>query len=192
MDLFCSFFFTLHYVEKSHPVLNTSDVFGLSLFHRIIASYMTLITALRETAQKLRYGAPYAWGHHGQCNCGNLAQTLTPFSDKEIQRYAQAGVGEWTELAQDYCGITGAPADLVLHRLMEAGLTPTDIHHLEYLNDRKVLAFLPGGFRWLRRNQREDAILYFEAKADMLENQLLDTQLREALEETACEALAYA
>ncbi len=153
---------------------------------------MALINALRETAERLRNGAPYAWGHHGQCNCGNLAQSLTPFTDKEIQGFAQAGSGEWTELAQDYCGITGAPIDLVMSRLMEVGLTPTDIHHLEYLNDRKVLHWLPGGFRWLRRNQREDAILYFEAMADMLESQSLDDVLREALADTTCEVMANA
>lgn len=57
---------------------------------------------------------------------------------------------------------------------MEIGLTPTDIHHLEYLSDKSVLKNLPGGFRWLRRNRREDAVAYFEAFADSLENKLLD------------------
>lgn len=133
-----------------------------------------LINALRTTAQRLRDGAPYAWGHHGQCNCGHLAQIATSFSAGEIQRFAHTGAGEWTELAESHCITTGAPVDLLVQKLMEIGLTPTDIHHLEYLNDKDVLKNLPGGFRWLRRNRREDAIVYFEAFANLLEDKLLD------------------
>jgi hypothetical protein len=144
-----------------------------------------LIDALRETASRLRAGVPYSWGHHGQCNCGNLAQIITPFSDAEIRAYAQSGVGEWTELAQDYCDVSGAPVDLVLQKLMEAGLTPSDVRHLEYLSDKTVLQHLPGGFRWLRRNRREDVVSYFEAMAAMLENKLLDVALRREMAEVA-------
>lgn len=133
-----------------------------------------LITAFRAVAQQLRDGAPYAWGHHGQCNCGHLAQIATSFSADEIQRFAHTGAGEWTELAESHCTTTGAPVDLLVQKLMEIGLTPTDIHHLEYLNDKAVLKNLPGGFRWLRRNRREDAIVYFEAFANLLEDKLLD------------------
>jgi hypothetical protein len=32
---------------------------------------------------------------------------------------------------------------------------------------------LPGGFRWLKKNVREDVIVYFETFASMLEDQLL-------------------
>ncbi len=144
-----------------------------------------LIAALRETAKRLNEGAPYAWGHHGQCNCGNLAQVVTPFSDGEIMHYAHTGVGEWTELAQDFCDITGAPFEMVLHKLFEVGLTPTDLHHLEYLDDKAVLRHLPGGFRWLKRNQRADAVVYFEAFANMLESQLLDRAVQSALADVA-------
>ena len=53
------------------------------------------------------------------------------------------------------------------------GLTPSDIHNLEYLEDRDALKELPGGFRWLSRNVREDVIIYFETFADYLEEKLL-------------------
>ena len=134
-----------------------------------------LIEALRETANKLRNGSHYAWGHHGACNCGNLVQVITKFTEGEILRYAHTGIGEWTELAQEFCPITNAPIDLVIAKLEEAGLTPTDIHHVEYLNDKEVLKNLEGGFRWLKRNNREDAIAYFEAFANVLENKILDS-----------------
>lgn len=134
-----------------------------------------LIQSLRETARRLRNGAHYAWGHHGACNCGNLLQVITPLTEGEILHYAHLGNGEWTELAEEFCGVSNAPVSLVMSKLEQAGLTPTDIHHIEYLSDKQVLQYLPGGFRWLKRNVREDVILYFEAFADMLEEKLLKT-----------------
>ena len=130
-----------------------------------------LISALREAAIRLRQGAHYAWGNHGACNCGHLLQVMTSFSEQEILRYAHTGIGEWTELGEEYCINTGTPLGLMVKGLQEAGLTATDIHHIEYLSDKKVLQYLPGGFRWLKKNRREDVVLYFEAFADLLEEQ---------------------
>lgn len=132
-----------------------------------------LINALNETANRLRNGSQYAWGNHGACNCGNLVQVVTNFTQGEILRYAHQGIGEWTELAQEFCPITKAPIDLIISKLVEIGLTPTDIHHIEYLTDREVLNHLPGGFRWLQRNNREDAIAYLETFADLLQEKWL-------------------
>ena len=142
-----------------------------------------LIHALRETAQRLREGAVYAWGNHGACNCGNLLQVITPLSRQDILSYAHTGIGEWTELAAEYCGVSQAPVDMLVSRLMEAGLNTSDIHDLEYLSNREVLDRLPGGFRWLKKNQREDVIVYFETYAELLEEQLA---IRELLAE--CQA----
>lgn len=132
-----------------------------------------LINALRETANRLRNGAHYAWGNHGSCNCGNLLQVITQLSKEEIIRYAQTGTGEWTELAEEYCSITDAPVSLLIHKLEKLGLTPTDIHNLEYLEDREVLNKLPGGFRWLKKNIKDDVIVYFETFASLLEEKLV-------------------
>ena len=134
-----------------------------------------LINALRETANRLRNGAHYAWGHHGACNCGNLLQVVTKLSQGEILRYAHTGTGEWTELAEEFCPVTNAPLTLIITKLESIGLTPTDIHNIEYLADKQVLQYLPGGFRWLKRNKREDAIDYFEAFANLLEEKLLQS-----------------
>jgi hypothetical protein len=132
-----------------------------------------LINALREAAKNLRNGAHYAWGHHGSCNCGHVLQVVTQLSKEEIVRHAQTVYGEWTEIAEEYCGVTNAPAYLLVSRLEKMGLTPADIHNLEYLEDRAVLQNLPGGFRWLKKNVREDVIVYFETFASMLEEKLL-------------------
>lgn len=136
-------------------------------------STIELINALRLTADNLRKGAYHSWGHHGACNCGNLVQSVTQFTKEEILEYAHTGTGEWTELAIEFCPTTNAPLTLVFNKLEQIGLTPTDIHHIEYLSDREVLEQLSGGFRWLKRNKKEDAIDYFEAFADVLEDKLL-------------------
>lgn len=134
-----------------------------------------LIAALREAAQNLRNGAHYAWGHHGSCNCGHILQVVTQLSREEIVRHAQTAFGEWTEIAEEYCGVTNAPAYLLVSKLEKLGLTPTDIHNLEYLEDRTVLQLLPGGFRWLKKNVREDVIVYFETFAGLLEEKLVSS-----------------
>jgi hypothetical protein len=150
--------------------------------YRMATPNITLINALRETAKRLKDGATYAWGNHGACNCGNLLQVITPLSRQEIMSHAQTGIGEWTELAEDYCGTTNAPVELMVSKLVEAGLTTSDIHNLEYLDNREVLEQLPGGFRWLRKNDRDDVISYFSTYADVLENALISSiDIREVL-----------
>ncbi len=132
-----------------------------------------LIDALRTTADRLAGGVHYAWGNHGACNCGNLLQVVTQLSEAEIITYAHTGIGEWTEIAEGKCEVSGAPLLLLMSKLEQIGLTPTDIHNIEYLEDREVLKHLPGGFRWLKRNAREDVIAYFTTFADLLEEKLL-------------------
>ena len=155
-----------------------------------------LIDALRETAQRLRRGADYAWGNHGSCNCGNLLQVVGNMTKDEILRHAHTGIGEWTELAEETCSVTNAPYTLLIKKLEEIGLTPTDIHNLEYLEDQEVLKHLPGGFRWLSRNVREDVMLYFETFSDLLDKkriQQVEIYLNAAVatERTIVEEFAY-
>lgn len=144
---------------------------------------IALIETLQQAAKNLRAGAHYAWGSHGSCNCGHVLQVATKLSKEEIIRHAQTVHGEWTEIAEDYCGITNAPAYLLVSKLEKLGLTPTDIHNLEYLEDRKVLEALPGGFRWLKKNVREDVVVYFETMAERMEEELLKTILIPAVNE---------
>jgi hypothetical protein len=134
---------------------------------------IALIEALRQAAGRLKSGSHYAWGHHGACNCGHLLQVVTELSEAEILAHAHTGNGEWTEIAEEACSVTGVPAGLLLTKLEQLGLTPTDIHNIEYLEDKNVLKHLPGGFRWLKRNLRQDVILYFETFAMVLEEKLL-------------------
>jgi glycine/D-amino acid oxidase-like deaminating enzyme len=131
---------------------------------------LPLIHALRETADRLESGAAYNWAHFGRCNCGHLAQTLTRLDAAEIHRRARRELIEWSEIPEDYCGSTGYHLDHVIDTLLEIGLTRDDVRHLEDLSDRAVLERLPGGFRWLERNSRENAVAYMRAWADLLED----------------------
>jgi hypothetical protein len=165
----------LNNIQKFSTTFNnsTTSVVITTKFIVMATPTIELISALRETAARLRNGAHYAWGHHGACNCGNLVQVVTHFTEGEILRYAHSSTGEWTEMTEEFCPVTNAPLTLVITRLEEIGLTPTDIHDIEYLSNKEVLKQLPGGFRWLKRNKREDAIEYFEAFANMLEEKMI-------------------
>jgi hypothetical protein len=131
-----------------------------------------LVNVLRETATRLQSGADYQWSHFGRCNCGHLVQTITRLSPEEIHACSSTELHEWSEIPEDYCAGTGLKLEYVLDRLRELGLDRTDLRHLEDLDDSRVLAALPGGHRWLQRNQRADAVAYFRALADVLERDL--------------------
>jgi hypothetical protein len=81
-----------------------------------------------------------------------------------------AGIALKEIISNDPVGISF----LGLKKLQQLGLTPTDIHNLEYLEDREVLNRLPGGFRWLKRNVREHVVLYFDTMANVLEEKLIN------------------
>ncbi|GAB3966375.1 hypothetical protein GCM10028806_06800 [Spirosoma terrae] len=132
-----------------------------------------LINALRRTALKLQNGATYQWGHMGGCNCGNLAQELTSLNKDDIHRYAMQRYGDWNEQIDDYCPASQMPLDLLINQMITAGLMLEDLKHLEKLDDRQILLRLPLNKRYLKHNIREDVILYMNAWADMLEEQLL-------------------
>ena len=130
-----------------------------------------LILALRTTAARLRSGAPYQWGHLGMCNCGQLAQTITQRSKREIHEAALTLGGEWRDRARDYCPTSGLPIDGIIRELLDCGLSPTDLADLEYLADDRVLRRLAPG-RELQRNRREDVVDYLDAWASLLEGEL--------------------
>lgn len=131
-----------------------------------------LIEALRTTVARLTAGSAYQWGHHGQCNCGHLAQTVCKLPPARIHGYALERAGDWEALANAYCPTSGYPIDDVISELVAIGLTTDDLAHLEKLDDPSVLAALPGGHRWLRRNDRVDLVAYLEAWAALLERAL--------------------
>lgn len=130
-----------------------------------------LINSLRKTAQRLKSGAPYEWGHMGRCNCGHLIQTVMKMSDYEIVRSIDFELDEWTEHARHYCNDTRHKVDDIFYNLENIGFGYRDVMNMEYLSDPAVLEVLPGEKRFLRRNNKDDVILYMDTLADILEKE---------------------
>ena len=131
-----------------------------------------LISALRETAERLSSGAHYEWGHMGRCNCGHLLQTVTDLSSFEIVKTIDFQLDEWSEYANDYCEGTGQKVEDLFSSLQNVGFSREDVIHLENLSDKRVLQQLGDGLRYLERNNREHVQLYMTTMADILEEEL--------------------
>ena len=132
-------------------------------------SHLKLIKALNETAVRLE--APkscYEWGHMGKCNAGQLIQTMTGRTGYEIVEAAEFEMDEWSEHAKDYCEGTGGKVSVIFDTMKSFGFDHEAIMRLENLSDRNVLGNLPGGFRYLRRNDPKDVAAYMRSLADLL------------------------
>ncbi|SDD23779.1 hypothetical protein SAMN04488104_102057 [Algoriphagus faecimaris] len=141
-----------------------------------------LIAAIERTAQKLKEGAAYQWGHMGACNCGNLAQELTFLSKAEIHRYAMERSGDWNDQILEFCPTSGYPIDLIIDKMLDYGLTLEDLGHLERLSSPIVLQALPIETRnRLNQNRKEDVILYLQVWAKVLRDQWASQQEMEDL-----------
>ena len=131
-----------------------------------------LISALRETADRVESGARYEWGHMAHCNCGHLIQTVPQQTGIEVARKVNDHLLEWTEHAQLRCSHTGHPLEEMFDALEKLGFMRDDVIHLENLSDKRVLRHM-GERVHLNRNQRGDMVRYLRAMADLLEKDLL-------------------
>lgn len=132
-----------------------------------------LVEALRKSADRIQSGGAYEWGHVGRCNCGHLVQSVTGKSSSEIIKIFGPDLDEWTEHANDYCGLTGLPVDNMLDELAAIGFDPEDVRNLEYLRDPAVLDHVRNKKHHLRHNDRDDVALYMNAMAEMLDQELV-------------------
>lgn len=132
-----------------------------------------LIDALRKSAAGLSAGEKYEWGHVGRCNCGHLVQHVSSKSSSEIIKSFGPQLDEWTEHANDYCGITGLPVQALFDDLESVGFYADDVRNLEYLVDKAVLNRLPAGKRHLQHNNRNDVALYMKTLAELLDEELV-------------------
>ena len=127
-----------------------------------------LISALRETAERLARDASYQWGHMGMCNCGHLAQSITGLRQAEIHDSALIREGDWERQANEYCPTSGQLIDSILAAMFEFGLTRADIRNLEKLSDPVIVRRIG---RHLRFNDRNDVVEYMKTWADVLSEQ---------------------
>ena len=131
-------------------------------------SNLKMVTIIKQTVNRLQdKSCRYQWGHMGQCNVGHLVQTMTGMDDVEIVKSIDFEMNEWSEHAHTYCSHTGHKVDDIFESMRRLGFSTSDVIHLEKLSDKKVLANLSGGFRYLRRNERNDVIEYLNSLADL-------------------------
>ena len=64
---------------------------------------------------------------------------------------------------------------MMITKMLEAGLTQADLQHVEKLSDKEILMRMPAHCPYPRHNVREDAILYLETWAKVLEDKFLET-----------------
>lgn len=134
---------------------------------------LIIIRALRETAARLKGGAPYQWSHQGNCNCGHLVQTVTRLPKARIHQMALEKAGDWAEKIIDYCPTSRYPIDHVITTMLEIGFSKDDLYHLERLSAKEVLRAVPDTQKPLVHNKRADVILYLNTWTDVLEEKLL-------------------
>jgi hypothetical protein len=134
-----------------------------------------LIQAIKAAAAKINSEGTYQWGHMGACNCGHLAQQLTPYSKREIHEYAMRKSGDWTDQVVDYCTSSAMPMDEIISSMMEAGLERKDMIELERLTNHEVRRYLGEKGNRLNHNVKEDVVLYMRTWAQLLEEQFIST-----------------
>ena len=133
----------------------------------------TLIKALRGTALRLAsVDTEYRWTHMGACNCGHLAQHVTRHSASDLRRMSQYKAGDWADQALEYCKTSTLPIDHVIGALLEIGLEPRDIGHLERLSDKRILRRLPAQSRYLDFRRRGDVVVYLRTWAELLQDEM--------------------
>ncbi len=139
---------------------------------------LKLIKALREVAFEIKMSDHYQWGHMGRCNCGFLAQKLSPYSAAEIHRMAMSGHGDWNDQLIDYCPVSNYPMDRLIFDLLQQGLTLQDLAHLEKLSDPKILLETRKVKPELAFNNPEDVSLYMNTWGLILEREIANKEIK--------------
>jgi hypothetical protein len=134
---------------------------------------LSVVHALRRTAEALRHSSEYQWGHMGSCNCGYLAQQITKLKKNQIHSFAMQRYGDWNEQLNDYCPTSGLPMDDLISEMINFGFDTDDLKHLERLNDIQILESLPADERSLRFNVKNDVIKYLNVWASLIEEEIV-------------------
>lgn len=132
-----------------------------------------VITALRNTADRIQKSTLYQWGHMGLCNCGFLVQEISQLNKDQIHARAMEKCGDWNEQLNDYCPTSGLLMDNLISSMLAFGFDSDDLKHLEKLDDPAILHALPHDERNLKHNVKSDVVKYLKTWASMIETDLL-------------------
>ena len=127
----------------------------------------SIAAILRKTADRIS-SESYLWKDLGICNCGNLAQVVTGLPGKEITRLAIKKHGDWEMLTKLHQPNSGYEIDHILDSMIEIGFRLDQIAKLENLSDQDILNEIGVD---LRRDKREDVVLYLNTWADLIERE---------------------
>ena len=134
---------------------------------------LELIDALKKAAKNIAEDKDsYNWKAIGACNCGSLVQVVTNYSAKEISNYGIKKHGDWQSISLLYDKESGYEIDSIISRLLKMGLDLQDFTYLENLSCPDVLSFI-GENTVLKRDDPDDAILYLNKWAAILEEKLV-------------------
>jgi hypothetical protein len=134
---------------------------------------LQLIDALKKAANRIADDKDsYNWKAIGACNCGNLVQEVTNFTAKEISNFGIKKHGDWQSISLLYDKNSGYEIDNIISQLLDMGLDLEDFTYLENLSCPKVLAYI-GENIVLKRDDPDDAVLYLNSWANMLEEELI-------------------
>lgn len=137
---------------------------------------LEVIDALRKAAKRIEQKSNYNWKDIGACNCGNLVQVVCNYDKKEIRKYGIKKHGDWETLIHLYRRDSNYEIDKIITEMIDFGFILDDLVHLENLSSLLVRSRIPKLF--LKRDKREDVILYMNTWADILEEELIsDIQL---------------
>jgi hypothetical protein len=135
---------------------------------------LQLIDALRKSARLISDNKDsYNWKAIGACNCGNLVQVVTKYNAKEISTFGIKKHGDWQSISLLYDKDSGYEIDKIISVLLDMGMELEDFAYLENLNSEEVLGYL-GKDVFLTRDNPDDAILYLNSWAELLEEKMLD------------------
>lgn len=95
----------------------------------------------------------YEWTSQSSCNCGIVSQAILGKNKKEIHDlWGEASIKmqdfetdkvkidkTWQNAVKYLCPITGEPTVDVFRKLFDAGLSKSDIVHLEYMDNKAIL-----------------------------------------------------
>jgi hypothetical protein len=135
---------------------------------------LELADALRRTAKRIGAARTnYDWKNIGACNCGNLVQIVTGQEKREIHMSGIQKHGDWEMLVYLFKENSKYEIDKTIKKLVDFGFALEDIVNLENLSCPVILGRLPEDKKYLKRDRREDVILYLETWAEMIEEQLM-------------------
>lgn len=134
---------------------------------KIRESLMIAISALENDTVN------YSWKHVASCNCGVVVRAIFGVNENFVDDLFMNGKQQakckddaltWRNLCQQSCNITGEPLTVVFKQLQNSGLSPKDIVHLEYMNNKAILkesgilTFFPRYYK-----KKKNLILYLKA-----------------------------